>query len=89
VFLQVALAALSSAVIALTSKALTGLVDDRHKIQRVLPRANLEAKPLVGVGIALVVVGSGVIFFAVRLPHASVTNTRKISTEVVSEPTLS
>ncbi|PLW07050.1 hypothetical protein PCANC_10212 [Puccinia coronata f. sp. avenae] len=64
VLLQVALAALSLAVIGLTSKALNGLDNDRHKLQQQLPGGDLEAKPMVGVGIVLAIVCGGIILHA-------------------------
>jgi hypothetical protein len=78
VLLQVALAALSLAVIGLTSKALNGLDNDRHKLQQQLPGGNLEAKPMVGVGIVLAIVCGGIILHAVRIPYDCVTTTRKL-----------
>ncbi|EFP77407.1 uncharacterized protein PGTG_03363 [Puccinia graminis f. sp. tritici CRL 75-36-700-3] len=62
---QLALMTLSLSVIGLCIKAMNELAEDRRKVANLFPLGRILARPIVGVGIALVITCIGIIFVAI------------------------
>jgi CHASE3 domain sensor protein len=63
----VALTTLSLSVIGLCIRAMNDMAENKRLLVSYLPRAQIEANAIVGVGTALVIICIGIIIVAVRL----------------------